>query len=58
MSTATVEAPFQISEEQKRQYREEGYFILERVIPQEQLQALRDGSAEQIVNENQESRSE
>jgi ectoine hydroxylase-related dioxygenase (phytanoyl-CoA dioxygenase family) len=31
-----------ISEEQKRQYREEGYFLLERVMPQEHLEMLRD----------------
>ncbi len=31
-----------ISDEQRRQYREEGFFILERVIPDEHLQILRD----------------
>lgn len=31
-----------ITEEQKRQYREEGYFILEKVIPDEHLEMLRD----------------
>lgn len=31
-----------ISEEQKRQYREEGYFLLEKAMPQEHLEMLRD----------------
>ena len=31
-----------VSEEQKQQYRDEGFFILERVIPQEHLRLLRD----------------
>jgi ectoine hydroxylase-related dioxygenase (phytanoyl-CoA dioxygenase family) len=33
---------FQISDEHRKQYREEGYFILERVIPDEHLALLRD----------------
>lgn len=41
MSTATIDAPFKVSEEQRQQYRTEGYFILERVIPAEQLEMLR-----------------
>ncbi len=39
MSTATATA---ITEQQKQQYKTEGYFILERVIPDEHLQLLRD----------------
>src|SRR5438034_10382184 len=30
-----------VTEDQKRQYREEGYFILERAIPPQQLEILR-----------------
>jgi ectoine hydroxylase-related dioxygenase (phytanoyl-CoA dioxygenase family) len=38
MSTATA---VRITEEQKKQYREKGYFILERVIPDEHIELLR-----------------
>src|SRR5215467_8630787 len=41
MSMSTTTAPV-VSEEQKKQYREEGYCILERAIPPEQLEMLRD----------------
>src|SRR5215470_5815335 len=41
MSTATAEPSVRITDEQKRQYQEEGYFILERAIPKEQLEMLR-----------------
>jgi len=37
-----------ISDRQKDQYREEGYFILERVIPAEQLEMVRDAAARVI----------
>lgn len=37
-----IETPLQITEQQKVQYREEGYFILERVIPREDLAMLRE----------------
>lgn len=40
--TATMSVPtITISEAHKRQYRDEGYFILERVVPQEHLELLR-----------------
>ena len=34
--------PLRITEQQKEQYQNEGYFILERVIPEEHLEMLRD----------------
>jgi ectoine hydroxylase-related dioxygenase (phytanoyl-CoA dioxygenase family) len=41
--TLTANRPprVQITEDQKRQYREEGYFILERALPEEHLELLR-----------------
>lgn len=39
MSTATA---MRVSEEQKKQYQEEGFFILEKAIPEEHLKLLRD----------------
>jgi ectoine hydroxylase-related dioxygenase (phytanoyl-CoA dioxygenase family) len=39
--TQTATQPFQITPEQRRRYQEDGYFILERVIPNEHLQTLR-----------------
>ena len=39
--TVAADAPIQISDEKKRQWNEEGYFILERAIPPQQLEALR-----------------
>jgi ectoine hydroxylase-related dioxygenase (phytanoyl-CoA dioxygenase family) len=41
MSTVTQPPPVEITDEQKRQYQEEGYFILERAIPPETLEMLR-----------------
>ncbi|MEJ7651953.1 MAG: hypothetical protein WKH64_00610 [Chloroflexia bacterium] len=38
MAVSTV----QITDEQRTQYQEEGYFILEKVIPERHLQVLRD----------------
>ena len=38
-STATT--PFHVTDEQKKLYNEQGYFVLERVIPQEHLELLR-----------------
>jgi len=43
-----------ISEEKKRQYREEGFFILERVIPDDVLAMLREECAAIIDNRNKE----
>ena len=36
-----TEANLVVSEQQARQFREEGYFVLERVIPEGHLKALR-----------------
>jgi ectoine hydroxylase-related dioxygenase (phytanoyl-CoA dioxygenase family) len=41
MSTATAAPAVRISDEQKQQYKTEGYCILERVIPPDQLEMLR-----------------
>lgn len=38
-----------VTAEQRRQFDEEGYFILERVIPQEHLELLRDSVTKQIA---------
>ena len=47
--TTTAPAPaFDITDEQKRQYREDGYFVLENVIPHEHLEMLRRVCAEEI----------
>jgi ectoine hydroxylase-related dioxygenase (phytanoyl-CoA dioxygenase family) len=46
MSTATA---FQVTDEQKKQFRERGYFILERVIPDEHLELLR-GECQHFIN--------
>ena len=40
MSVATLSPAVTVTDEQKRQYKEEGYCILERAIPQEQLKIL------------------
>ena len=40
--TTSQASPSPITEQHRRQFREEGYFILEQVIPREQLQILRD----------------
>lgn len=50
----TTAAPPLITDAQKRQYQEEGYFILERVIPDEMLQLLRDECANFIAKQNAE----
>ena len=39
--TSTIPTPV-VTDEHRRQYREEGYFILERAVPDEHLQILRD----------------
>lgn len=39
---------FEITAEQKRQYQEEGYFVLERVVPDEDLELIRDELAHYI----------
>lgn len=55
MSTATLpKDDFQISADLKRQYVEEGYFILPAVIPDDQLTALRDECARFIDEINAE----
>jgi hypothetical protein len=40
-TTTTTPPSIVITPEQQRQYREQGYFILERVIPDEHLETLR-----------------
>ena len=50
MSTQTV---LNITEEQKRQYREEGFFILENAIPDDELKMLRD-LCDRLVREQEE----
>jgi ectoine hydroxylase-related dioxygenase (phytanoyl-CoA dioxygenase family) len=42
MSVATQESTMQMTDEQKRQFKEEGYFLLERAVPQAHLELLRD----------------
>src|SRR5689334_7743468 len=39
--TLAAEAPVKITDEHRKQWNEEGYFILERAIPPQQLQDLR-----------------
>ena len=46
--TATETPTIEITDEQKRQYREDGYFVLENVLSNEQLETLRRVCAEQI----------
>lgn len=46
MSTA---APVRITDEQKQQFREEGYFILERAIPEAHLEVLR-GECQRFID--------
>jgi len=41
MSTTTLETKSLVSEQKKQQFKEDGYFILERVIPEEHLEMLR-----------------
>jgi len=40
--SAVIEPTIKITDAQKKQYQEEGYFILERVVPEDLLQLLRD----------------
>jgi hypothetical protein len=40
-TTAATESPLRVTDEQRRQYREDGYFILPRAVPDEQLEMLR-----------------
>ena len=43
MTSQTAVGPaFTITDAQRRQYQEEGYFVIERVIPEDHLEALRD----------------
>jgi len=42
------EVTFTITDEQKKQYRDEGYFVLDGVIPEEELEILRSECAELI----------
>lgn len=46
---ATLEPSATITDAQKRQYRDEGYFVLESVIPPDHLQNLRDEAARFIA---------
>jgi ectoine hydroxylase-related dioxygenase (phytanoyl-CoA dioxygenase family) len=46
---STLSAPVTITDEQKRQYVNEGYFILEAVLPQEHLEILR-GEAQNFID--------
>jgi ectoine hydroxylase-related dioxygenase (phytanoyl-CoA dioxygenase family) len=46
----TTTAVPRITDEQRRQYREEGYFVLERALPDDALELLR-GACEQFVRE-------
>src|SRR5690606_6117870 len=39
---------FVVTEEQKKQYQEKGFFILEKVIPEEELEMVRDDCSELI----------
>mgnify|MGYP006303336197 CR=1 FL=1 len=41
MTTATTDSPL-VTDQQKAQYQDEGYFILERVIPEDMLQMMRE----------------
>jgi ectoine hydroxylase-related dioxygenase (phytanoyl-CoA dioxygenase family) len=41
MNTTTIEAKSLVTEQQKNQFKEDGYFILERCIPEEHLEMLR-----------------
>lgn len=51
MSTTLMAAPAAspLTDEHKRQFDEKGFFVLERVIPDEHLDLLRDGSARLIA---------
>ena len=51
MSTLT---DFKISEEQKKKYREDGFFILENIIPEKELETVRNKCVELIEQQNRE----
>jgi ectoine hydroxylase-related dioxygenase (phytanoyl-CoA dioxygenase family) len=46
---SNIDADFIITENQKRQFREEGYFIIERCVPADQLELLRE-NCQQFVD--------
>ena len=50
----SIASPPRISDEQKRQYNEDGYFILERAIPDDVLEMLREQCAMFISKRNAE----
>ena len=62
MSTRAVNAPpLEVTPEQKRQYQEDGYFILERVIPDGHLELLRrelDDAIDRVHREMDEQRTD
>jgi ectoine hydroxylase-related dioxygenase (phytanoyl-CoA dioxygenase family) len=45
---------FKITDEQKKQYEEKGFFILEKVIPEEELKTIRNECTELIDEQNKE----
>lgn len=47
-----TDVDFRVTEAQKKQYRDEGYFLLERVLPEEQLRTLRSECAELIAEQD------
>ena len=51
MSTLT---DFKITEEQKKKYREDGFFILENIIPEKELETVRNKCIELIEEQNKE----
>jgi ectoine hydroxylase-related dioxygenase (phytanoyl-CoA dioxygenase family) len=51
MSTS---ANFKITDEQKKQYEEQGFFILEKVIPEEELEVIRKECGELIAEQEKE----
>ncbi len=51
MSTLT---DFKISEEQKKKYRDDGFFILENIIPEKELETVRNKCVELIEQQNRE----
>lgn len=50
----SVKTEFKITEEQKKQYHENGFFILERVIPEDELAMVRKECMELIEEQNKE----
>ena len=49
MSTPTLTAPSLVSDQQKQQFKDDGYLILERCVPEEHLQMLRDNCQDFIA---------